>query len=313
MMKGQDITKPGSIIANRYEVLDVIGVGGMGTVLRVIDRSLENESLALKLLPPTLSREKTTFARFQNELLVTRKLGHPNIIRLYDFGDAGYGYYYFTMEYVKGENLKQRIERAENRVIPFHDGLEILYNTCLGLNFAHQMGVVHRDLKPDNILLTENGRAKISDFGLARSMDVEKGLTATGDTVGTPYYMAPEQLRGDKPDARVDIYALGILAFEMATGRKPFVDSNYVALAAMHFNYPIPEFAGGNSGIPGWFQDFVESCAEKKPNDRYQSMAEVMKVLYSHMLKEKGMPCALGQPFCPLAEAYGAKKRWFFF
>lgn len=273
----------GSIIGGRYEVLDSLGSGGMGTVVRVVDRALNNEVVALKLLYPHMARDQVQFARFRNEVLIARKLAHPNIVRLYDFGAAGQGYYYISMEYVEGGSLSARIYGDRDKRPAFQECLELLYEICQGLACAHSYGVMHRDLKPDNILLTTDGTVKISDFGLARSTTVDRGLTATGDTVGTPYYMAPEQLRGDKLDPRVDLYALGIVAFELVVGRRPFFHESYITLAHMHFRDPIPQFAGKESGIPQWFQEFVERCAAKKPEDRFRTAEEAGAALLSHM------------------------------
>ena len=273
----------GSLIGGRYEVIDSLGSGGMGTVVRVIDRALNNEAVALKLLYPHMAKDQTSFARFRNEVLIARKLAHPNIVRLYDFGAAGQGYYYISMEYVEGGSLGDLIYGPREKRPQFQDCLEILFEICQGLSCAHSHGVMHRDLKPDNILLTTNSVVKISDFGLARSTTVDRGLTATGDTVGTPYYMAPEQLKGAKLDQRVDLYALGILAFEMVAGRLPFFHESYISLAHMHFSQPIPKIAGPESGIPQWFQEFVERCAAKKPEDRYASAEEAAAEIADHI------------------------------
>lgn len=307
------ILSPGSIIANRYEIVDKIGSGGMGAVLRVIDRSLENDVLALKLLFPHMSQDRTSLARFRNEVLITRKLSHPNVVRIYDFGSAGQGYFFISMEYVSGMSLGQRIYTEQKSPLTFAESLQILYKMCIALDYAHRLEVVHRDLKPDNILISERGEVKLTDFGLARSLEIEKGLTNTGETVGTPYYMAPEQLRGERPDHRVDIYALGIVAYEMTMRQRPFSHDNYVALAAMHLNHDIPSFAGKESGIPKWFENFVVTCSEKKPKNRFQSMSEVAEELFHHMHESGIAPCLQGEKFCPLLKKFkkGKKRRFF--
>ena len=280
---------PGAIIGGRYEVIDTLGSGGMGTVVRVIDRALDGEVLALKLLYPHMAQDDTQFARFRNEVLIARKLAHPNIVRLFDFGAAGQGYYFISMEYVRGGCLSERIYASKEDRLSFTECLEILYEICLGLASAHSYGVVHRDLKPDNILMTETGQVKVSDFGLARSVGIERGLTATGDTVGTPYYMAPEQLKGEKLDHRVDLYALGIVAYEMVMGKRPFIHDTYLTLATMHFRQPIPKIASKESGIPQWFEEFVERLAAKKREDRYNSAEEAAAVLIQHMGESKAV------------------------
>lgn len=274
---------PGTVIADRYEVIDTVGKGGMGIVMRVNDRALNNEVVALKLLYPHMAKDQTQFARFQNEVLIARKLAHPNIVRLYDFGSAGQGYYYITMEYVEGGSLGGRIYGPRHQRMSLYETLETLLEICAGLSCAHSMGIVHRDLKPDNILLTITNAVKLSDFGLARTVGTDKGLTQTGDTVGTPYYMAPEQLRGERPDHRVDIYALGILTYELVVGQRPFVHDNYLQLAGKHVRDPIPKFASKESGIPQWMQEFVERASAKHKDNRFQSAEEAAQMLREHL------------------------------
>ncbi|MCB0322173.1 MAG: protein kinase [Bdellovibrionales bacterium] len=272
----------GTLIAGRYEVLGTLGKGGMGVVLQVVDRALDNEIGALKLLHPQMSRDATQFARFRNEVLVARKLAHPNIVRLYDFGAAEHGYYFISMEYVDGGNLAQRIY-GTREPIPIREITRILREVCYGLACAHQQGVIHRDLKPDNILLSQKHEVKLSDFGLARSLMLDKGLTDVGETVGTPYYMAPEQLKGETPDPRVDIYSLGIVAFEMAMGRRPFTDENYVRLAKQHFSAPLPTLLAPGSGIPEWFDVFVRRAAAKSREQRFATAEEAAEELARHL------------------------------
>lgn len=281
----QSFFQPGSLIAGRYEAVCTLGTGGMGSVLKVIDRALEGENIALKLLYPHLAQDATIFARFRNEVLIARRLAHPNIVRLYDFGHAGQGYYFVTMEWVSGGSLTKYIYDNRRERVPLADILRVLYEISLGMDHAHRQGVIHRDLKPDNILMTDRQEVKITDFGLARTMYVDRGFTDTGEAVGTPYYMSPEQLRGEKVDGRSDIYSFGIIAFEMVTGRRPFFDENYMELAKKHIYAPMPDIADKDSGIPVWFDKFAKRCAEKKPQDRYQSFAEIAGFLASQMEK----------------------------
>ncbi len=283
---GGSIFHVGSIVANRYEVIGLLGSGAVGVVLRVVDHALDNEECALKVLFPQMSRDATQFARFRNEVILARRLSHPNISRVYDFGDAGQGYYYISMEYVAGGSLGGRLYGSRNEPLAFDQVLRILYEIAQGLSAAHEQGIIHRDLKPDNILLTDRGKVKITDFGLARSLEVDKGFTNTGETVGTPYYMAPEQLAGMKPGPSIDIYSLGIIAFELAVGRRPFLSDNYIQLAKMHMRDPIPDFANKETGIPKWFETFVKRCCAKKVEDRYQSVQQVGEEIYANLGKD---------------------------
>ena len=269
----------GTLIANRYEVVSVLGTGAMGTVVRVIDRALDKEVCALKLLHPHQARDEVSFARFRNEVILARRIGHPHIARIYDIGLAGGGYYYISMEYISGGSLNQVIYQQRREHFVFRDSLRMLSEIAEGIAYAHKIGVVHRDLKPENILLGDRSEIKITDFGLARSLNSDKGFTDTGETVGTPCYMSPEQLRGERVDGRCDIYALGIIAFELVVGRRPFFDESYFALAAMHMRQPIPDFATKESGIPKWFEEFVKRCAAKDPADRYQDAYEIVEEL----------------------------------
>ena len=282
-VENNELFSPGSIIAERYEVLHSLGHGGVGAVLQVVDRHLDNEVCALKLLYPHLANDKIQFARFRNEVIIARKLSHPHIVRTYDFGRAGYSYYYISMEYVPGGNLSERIYSERHNRLTFTEILRILYEISTGLAYAHRQGVIHRDLKPDNILMTDRDEVKLSDFGLACSLLVNKGFTDTGETVGTPYYMAPEQLFGERPDPRVDIYSLGILAYEMVIGCRPFAHENYFELAQMHIHHPLPSMRSGESNIPRWFEQWVVTCAAKKKEDRFLTLDQAADVLRQHL------------------------------
>jgi serine/threonine protein kinase len=276
----------GSIIAGRYEVVSTLGKGGVGIVAQVIDRHLDNEICALKILFPHLAGDPTQFARFRNEVILSRRLSHPNIVRVYDFGSVGSGYHYITLEFVEGGSLSSRIYTQRYRPLPFSEKLRILYEILQGLGCAHRQGVIHRDLKPDNILLTDMDSVKVSDFGLARSTYIDKGFTDTGETVGTPYYMSPEQLRGKKVDARADLYSVGILAFELVVGRRPFYHDDYFALARMHVQDPLPKIATKESRIPDWFQQWLEKLTEKDRDYRFSSALEAADALAKYMNDE---------------------------
>lgn len=277
------IFEPGSLIAGRYEVVKSLGRGGMGEVVLVADKALDNAEIALKLLYAHLVKDEIIFARFRNEVLVSRNISHPNLVRLYDFGKAGQGSFYISMEYIRGCSLGDKIYKQRRNQLEFSEILRILYEVSQGMAYAHKKGVVHRDLKPDNILISDTNEVKITDFGLARSMEVDKGFTQSGEAVGTPYYMAPEQIRGEKADGRADIYSFGIIAYEVIVGARPFVHDNWVNLAAMHLQQEIPDFASKENGVPTWYQDMVFRCTEKSKEDRFQSAEEVSEVILSRM------------------------------
>lgn len=273
----------GALISARYEVVQPLGSGGMGSVVKAIDRALDNEAVALKFLYPHLVRDQVVFARFRNEVLVARKLSHPNVVRIYDFGRSEQGYYFISMEWIDGDSLRSRLHDRSKESLGFPEMLRILRDVARAVAHAHHHGIIHRDLKPDNILINDRGDVKVTDFGLARTLTVEKGLTETGNAVGTPQYMSPEQIRGETLDVRCDIYAFGILAYELVVGQPPFNEDTWFDLASRHLREPLPSFATKENGIPVWFEEFVQKCAEKRRENRYATMEEVAAVLDEHV------------------------------
>lgn len=278
-----DKFKSGCVVADRYTVVRRLGLGGMGLVLQVVDKILNDDVLALKVLYPKHVRDETLFARFKNEVVVARRLSHPNIVRLYDFGCAGDDFYYITMEYVDGINLGSRMleingQESDNK-LKFEDVLSILVQVARGLHQAHMHNVVHRDLKPDNILLSVNGEAKVTDFGLARTLTDKLHLTKTGEAVGTPYYMSPEQIRGEQVDVRSDIYALGIIAYELVTGERPFQGDVWLTLATAHLTEPTPLIDRAKTNVPSWYQSVVNRATEKDRNKRFKNMLEFVSAI----------------------------------
>lgn len=280
--------EPGSIIARRYEVCDKLGSGGMGVVYRVIDRELNDEVVALKLLHPHLAQDEEVFARFRNEVLVARALSHPNIVRIHDMGRAEQGFSYISMEFVDGYSLADRI--APKAVIPgmpnepltFDEALSTLYQICCGVAYAHDKGIIHRDLKPANVMISKRGEVKLADFGTARIMGMDRSLTQAGQVIGTPDYMSPEQIKGERLDASCDIYALGVIGYELAVGRKPFIAESAVAVAFKHLNEPVPEFARPGTGIPKWFEEVIWKATAKERAQRFSSAFE-----FAHALSER--------------------------
>lgn len=273
---------PGTVIAGRYEIRALLGAGGMGLVYLVVDRELEGEEVALKLLHPHLAEDESMFRRFRNEVLIARGLTHPNIVRLYDIGSADGGVLYLSMEFVQGESLKSHLGAIRknagetNKGMPFEHGLYVFSQILSGVAYAHERGVIHRDLKPANVLINGKGEVKLVDFGTARLAGGNSSLTQAGEIFGTPDYMSPEQIRGEQLGVSSDIYSLGIMAFEIMAGVRPFLADSPVALAYKHLHEPVPDVRFYCSEIPGWFQDCILKCCSKNPASRYGTAAEMM-------------------------------------
>ncbi len=235
----------GALFAGRYQVIEELGRGGMGRVYRALDRKV-NEEVALKLIRPEIAAERKTLERFQNELKTARRISHRNIGRMYELMEEK-GTHFITMEYVPGEDLRSAICRFGQ--LPVGKSLSIAVQVCEGLAEAHRPGVVHRDLKPGNIMIDREGNARILDFGIARSL-AEKGITGAGMMVGTPEYISPEQAEAREVDHRSDIYSLGILLYEMVTGRVPFEGETPLSVAMKHKSEPPPHPKTFNPQLP---------------------------------------------------------------
>ncbi|MFN8388985.1 MAG: serine/threonine-protein kinase [Bdellovibrionota bacterium] len=272
----------GTLINNRYELVRKLGSGAMSAVYQVADRALNNDTIALKLFSPGINANATLVERIHTEVLITRKLNAVNIVRSYDFGKTREGLYFMTMEYISGVTLDRLIHAGPDERPRFSELIKILRDIAIGISQAHKQGVIHRDLKPANIIISDDGVVKIADFGLARALDISKDLTQVGECVGTPFYMAPEQIQLQELDGRTDIYALGVIAYELATGIVPFNDVSWYNLASQIISQPLPEI-DRNARIPGWFNGFVKKAAAKKPDDRFQSADEVAEFLQSKL------------------------------
>ena len=271
---------PGSLFSGRYDVLGTIGKGGMGVVYRARDRQLD-EVVALKVLrSDVLKDDPTLLERFKQEIKLARRITHRNVLRTHDFGETQ-GTPYISMEYLEGVTLKDLI-RGKG-ALPLPVGLRIAKQMCLGLEAAHQEGVVHRDIKPQNMLIIpETGDLKIMDFGIARVSEMKAGaagLTSTGTVMGTPDYMPPEQAQGQPADFRSDIYSLGIVLYEIFTGHLPFTGDSVMAVVLAHIQKPAPAPRQANPAIPPELEAIILRCLEKSPAKRYQRVEEVLEDL----------------------------------
>jgi serine/threonine-protein kinase len=270
----------GGLFASRYEVLGTVGKGGMGVVYRARDRQLD-EVVALKVLRSEVMKDDPTLLdRFKQEIKLARRITHRNVLRTHDFGETA-GTPYISMEYLEGVTLKDLVR--SKGALPVGVGLRVAKQVCQGLEAAHQQGVVHRDIKPQNILiLPETGDLKIMDFGIARVSEMEagaSGLTTAGTVMGTPDYIPPEQAQGNPADFRSDIYSLGVVLYEIFTGRLPFSGDTVMAVVLNHIQTPPPPPRSLNPRVPPDLEDIILRCLEKQPERRYQSVGEILKDL----------------------------------
>lgn len=259
----------------RYEILGEAGQGSMGNVYKARDRET-GETVALKLLKPEIASDQAMMDRFKNELLFARKITHKNVCRVYEFNRVG-GVAYTSMEFVEGESLRSVLNRFGG--LPQRKATDLALQICSGLKEAHAQGIVHRDLKPENVMIDGQGNVKIMDFGIARSM--EAGTRLTGSMVGTPAYMAPEQVAGKAVDYRTDIYSLGLMLYEMFTGTPAFTADNSIALALkqMREDPPPPHEIEPNISVAT--ERAILKCLEKDPARRFQSIADLESNLRS--------------------------------
>jgi serine/threonine protein kinase/Flp pilus assembly protein TadD len=272
----------GSTFAGRYQIIEELGKGGMGKVYKVLDTEIK-EKIALKLIKPEVAADKKTIERFRNELKFARKIRHQNVCQMYDLNKEA-GAYYITMEYVTGEDLKGLIRRVKQ--IPIGTTISIAKQVCEGLTEAHRLGLIHRDLKSSNIMIDKEGNARIMDFGIARSIE-SKGITGAGMMIGTPEYMSPEQAEVKDVDQRSDIYSLGVILYEMATGRVPFEGETPLGIAMKHKSEIPKDPKEINAQISEDLSGLILKCLEKDKHKRYQSAGEVRSELENI---EKGMP-----------------------
>ena len=274
-----------SALEGRYQILKELGRGGMGIVFHAYDKQLK-EQVAIKILSPLLSNDADALERLKREVSAARRITHSNVIRIHDISEIN-GLHFISMEYFHGSSLKEHVKR--NGPLSTMQAYNIAAQICDGLEAAHREGVVHRDLKSQNIILDPMNRIKIIDFGLARTAHME-GMTATGLIMGTPEYMAPEQVSGKRIDERADIYSFGVILYELFTGKVPFTGDSAIAVGFMQLKEdPLPP-SQVNPGINPQIEQVIFKALEKDPVRRYRTVIELKKDLEAAVLQPVAEP-----------------------
>ncbi len=268
---GALVLQPGSLLGNRYQIIQILGEGGMGAVYKARDSELDR-IIALKVIRPELASNPEILQRFKQELILARQVTDRNVIRIFDLGEAN-GIKFITMEYVEGESLYHILRRQGK--VPVNEAVEIMKQTLSGLQAAHREGVIHRDLKPGNIMRDAQGRIVVMDFGLARSLEGD-GMTRTGTMMGTMEYMSPEQAQAKDLDPRSDIYTVGLICYELLTGQMPFHADSVVASLLKRMQERAAPPSDWDASIPQPVSELVSRCLERDPADRWQSAQEIL-------------------------------------
>ena len=265
----------GHLFANRYQIESILGRGGMGVVYKATDRQLD-ETVAIKTLPgDVMTRSPEDLERFKREIRLARRITHRNVLRTYDYGEAE-GVYFISMEFVRGYTLSELLDEAANRQMPTRAAVGITRQICRGLQAAHEQGIIHRDIKPQNVLVDAKGEAKLMDFGIARMAETMEGVTQAGLIVGTPHYMSPEQVQGKQLDARSDVYSLGVMIYEMLVGRRPFESSSLTGVLTAHITENAKPPIDLRPDISAAINSIVMRCLAKDPAARYANAGELL-------------------------------------
>src|SRR5258705_1648213 len=264
----------GTVLSGRYKLEAKLGSGGMSTVYLANDGTLDR-AVAVKVMHREMSEQPDQLERFRQEARAVAKLSHPNVVAVIDAGEDG-GHPYIVFEYVDGETLKQRINRLGR--LPVQEAVAYAIEIGRGLEPAHARSMVHRDIKPQNVLIDTEGRAKVTDFGIARQIE-QQGVTATGRVLGTTDYVSPEQAMGQDVDPRSDVYSLGVVLYEMLTGDVPFRAETQVGVAMKHVNEPMPDVQARRPEVSAAVASVVDRATTKDPRDRYGTVAEMVRDL----------------------------------
>jgi tetratricopeptide (TPR) repeat protein/predicted Ser/Thr protein kinase/TolB-like protein len=295
------VWQPGHVLGGRYEILGLLGEGGMGAVYKARDREVDRE-VALKVIRPELTGHPDIVRRFKQELILARQVTHKNVVRIFDLGEAE-GAKFISMEYIEGRDLRSLL--AERGKFAPEEAVGIIEQVCRALDAAHAEGVIHRDLKPQNIMVDKHGRVAVMDFGIARSREV-RGLTQTGALLGTPEYMSPEQAKGEEIDSRSDLFSLGIIFYELLAGKSPYAATTQAASLLRRIQERAIPPAKLDPAIPKFVNDVVVRCLEIDPQRRYASAQEIVHDLEARQRSHRGL-ATLHMPRFRMVEEFGTK------
>jgi len=269
--------EPATLLNDRYELLAQQGAGGMSVIYKAVDRELQR-IVAIKILRPSLTQDPSFLEKFRSEARSVANLSHPNIVTVHDVGSQDSAHY-IVMEFVDGQDLK-KIIRARG-ALPVDRAVNLAIDICAGIGYAHRSGLVHADVKPQNILVTKQDIVKVTDFGIAQALSDTQPQPRASVVWGSPHYFAPEQARGEPPTPAADVYAIGIVIFEMLTGRLPYVGSNHQELAMAHLRESVPMVTDFNKNVPDSLAKIVYKVMSKEPAGRYRTADQLGHVLHN--------------------------------
>ncbi len=284
-----------TVLNGRYRLVAQQGSGGMAVIYKSVDLYL-GRTVAVKVLRPRLTTDPMFVSKFRNEARSIANLSHPNIVTVHDVGNEGQTHY-MVMEYVEGQDLK-KIIRADGR-LSIEQSLDLAIQICAGIGFAHRAQLVHADVKPQNILITKDFRVKVTDFGIAQALTDTQPTQRQDIVWGSPHYFAPEQARGEKPTAASDVYAIGIVVFEMLTGRLPYQGANNQELAMAHLREPIPLASEFNPNVPESLARIIHKVMSKDPAARYRMADQLGQILRAYRDRSQAHTAANNQPVAP--------------
>lgn len=291
-----------TVLNGRYQLVAQQGSGGMSVIYKAVDRAL-GRTIAVKILRPSLTSDPSFLEKFRNEARAVANLAHPNIVTVYDVGSDG-PTHYIVMEMVEGTDLKKIIK--DNGALPIDRAIDLSIQICAGLGFAHRSGLVHADVKPQNMLVTPQDVVKVTDFGIAQALNNTQPQQKADVVWGSPHYFAPEQARGDQPTPQADVYAIGIVMFELLTGDLPYVGSNQQELAMAHIREPIPSVSDFRPGVPDRLAKMIYRAMAKDPRDRYRDADQLGNILTK--FRDQARDMTSSSPGVPPSQPLSAPK-----